>query len=74
MNNLILNINEFINRADLEITDKIQERFELILNESIQQLKSFRAKNVREKKRKIRNLYIYIHINRIKLNDEDDDP
>lgn len=37
----ILQINEFINRAELEIIDKIEYRFNLILNDCIQKLKSF---------------------------------
>lgn len=41
MSNLILRINEFINRAELEIIENIEERFSFILNDSIQQLKSF---------------------------------
>jgi hypothetical protein len=41
MSNLILRINEFINRAELEIIENIEEHFSFILNDSIQQLKSF---------------------------------
>jgi hypothetical protein len=41
MSDLILRINEFINRAELEIIEKIEQRFSTILNDSIQQLKLF---------------------------------
>jgi len=38
MNNTIL---QFINRAELEIIDQIEQRFSSIINDSIQQLKNF---------------------------------
>ena len=41
MTNPNLRINEFINRAQLEIIDKLEERFTSVLNNSIQQLKTF---------------------------------